>query len=158
MRPHPQAGQSIGTVRALVASVGLFLAADNPGHGQSAAPRSAPADTSMPVSAPDPVPAPPLTKAQQAILIGKMAGFVSQLATETGIRLVPIPAGSFIMGSPADEPGRAYDETPHKVTLTKDFYLGATVVSLAQSTLVLTWASALPSRLRRRTRTPTQHE
>ena len=34
-----------------------------------------------------------------------------------------IPAGTFPMGSPADEPGRFDDEARHQVTLTKPFYL-----------------------------------
>ncbi len=43
-----------------------------------------------------------------------------------------IPAGSFLMGSPADEPGRSPDETQHLVTLTRAFYLQATEVTKAQ--------------------------
>ncbi|MEZ4463354.1 MAG: SUMF1/EgtB/PvdO family nonheme iron enzyme [bacterium] len=57
--------------------------------------------------------------------------------------LRPVPAGTFVMGSPLDEPERAADETPHQVTLTRAFYLGQTEVTQAQ------WAAALgesPSR------------
>ena len=43
-----------------------------------------------------------------------------------------VPAGSFAMGSPANEPGRQSDETQHRVTLTKDFYLGIFEVTQAQ--------------------------
>jgi uncharacterized protein (TIGR02996 family) len=49
-----------------------------------------------------------------------------------GQKLVPIPAGRFTMGSPEDEPHRDPDETPHPVTLTKPFYLGAAPVSRGQ--------------------------
>jgi formylglycine-generating enzyme required for sulfatase activity len=36
---------------------------------------------------------------------------------------VRIPAGTFVMGSPATEKERILDETQHTVTLTKDFYM-----------------------------------
>jgi formylglycine-generating enzyme required for sulfatase activity len=38
--------------------------------------------------------------------------------------MVPIPAGTFLMGSPENEPGREDDETQHSVTLTRDFLMG----------------------------------
>ncbi|MDR0472797.1 MAG: SUMF1/EgtB/PvdO family nonheme iron enzyme [Treponema sp.] len=38
-------------------------------------------------------------------------------------RMVWIPAGSFMMGSPTDEPGRNPDETQHKVSITRGFYM-----------------------------------
>jgi sulfatase modifying factor 1 len=40
-----------------------------------------------------------------------------------------IPPGSFLMGSPEDEPGRRSDETQHPVTLTQGYWLGETTVS-----------------------------
>ena len=49
-----------------------------------------------------------------------------------GMKFVPIPAGSFMMGSPRDEQGRYNDETLHKVTITKPFYLQTTQVTQAQ--------------------------
>ncbi len=42
------------------------------------------------------------------------------------------PPGEFIMGSPKDEPGRDDYETPHKVTLTKGFWMGETEVTQGQ--------------------------
>ena len=113
----------------------------------------APATASVSSSATRPAPAPPLTAAQQAVLTRKLAEFVPQFAAETGINLVRIPAGAFTMGSPADDPespititykpvngvntpdkSSAFnDEAPQtRVTLTKDFYLGATEVTQAQ--------------------------
>lgn len=40
--------------------------------------------------------------------------------------------GSFMMGSPKDEEGHLYDETQHKVTLTKGFWLGKYPVTQSQ--------------------------
>jgi len=45
---------------------------------------------------------------------------------------VPIPAGSFTMGSPTDEPGRKPDETQHPVTLTRGYCMKATEVTQAE--------------------------
>jgi sulfatase modifying factor 1 len=42
-----------------------------------------------------------------------------------------IEPGTFLMGSPADEPQRYDDETPHEVTLTKGFWLADTPVTQA---------------------------
>jgi formylglycine-generating enzyme required for sulfatase activity len=49
-----------------------------------------------------------------------------------GMKLVLIPAGEFLMGSPADEKDRSNDETQHKVRITKPFYMGTTEVTQAQ--------------------------
>lgn len=43
-----------------------------------------------------------------------------------------IPAGTFTMGSPSNEPGRDNDERQHQVTLTKSFYMQTTEVTQAQ--------------------------
>jgi len=43
-----------------------------------------------------------------------------------------IPAGSFMMGSPAGELGRGDDETQHNVTLTNDFHMGIYEITQAQ--------------------------
>jgi formylglycine-generating enzyme required for sulfatase activity len=49
-----------------------------------------------------------------------------------GMKLVLIPAGTFNMGSPFEAAGRQDDESPHKVTISVPFYLGATEVTQAQ--------------------------
>ncbi len=43
-----------------------------------------------------------------------------------------IEPGEFIMGSPKDEPGRDNEETQHKVTLSKGFYIQTTEVTQGQ--------------------------
>jgi formylglycine-generating enzyme len=45
--------------------------------------------------------------------------------------MVPVPAGKFLMGSPADEVGRKDSETQHPVTLTQGILMGRTEVSQA---------------------------
>jgi formylglycine-generating enzyme required for sulfatase activity len=55
--------------------------------------------------------------------------------TVSGLDLVlqPIPAGTFLMGSPAGEPGRYPDEGPQtKVTIAKSFWLGKYAVTQGQ--------------------------
>jgi formylglycine-generating enzyme required for sulfatase activity len=49
-----------------------------------------------------------------------------------GIEMVQIPAGTFMMGSPASEPNRSSNETQHSVTLTQGFYMGKYQVTQAQ--------------------------
>jgi len=49
-----------------------------------------------------------------------------------GMSFVWIPSGKFMMGSPKDEKGRRDDETQHRVTLTKGFYLGVYEVTQEQ--------------------------
>jgi len=50
----------------------------------------------------------------------------------TQLKFVLIPAGQFTMGSPATEPGRRGDEIPHRVRITRSFYLSATEVTQRQ--------------------------
>ncbi|MDB4663166.1 formylglycine-generating enzyme family protein [bacterium] len=47
------------------------------------------------------------------------------------LEMMPIPAGTFLMGSPNDEEGRDNDEGLHTVTITKPFWLGKTEVTQA---------------------------
>jgi len=50
----------------------------------------------------------------------------------TGAVLVLIPAGEFVMGSPASEADRSGDEGQHRRVIRKPFYLGKTAVTQAQ--------------------------
>ena len=54
------------------------------------------------------------------------------LAEGVDMTLAWIPPGSFLMGSPPEEPERWEDETLHKVALSRGFYLGIHPVMQAQ--------------------------
>jgi sulfatase modifying factor 1 len=49
-----------------------------------------------------------------------------------GMKFVYIKPGTFMMGSPANDPERYYDEKQHRVTLTKGFLLQTTEVTQSQ--------------------------
>jgi|SRR5580700_3801238 sulfatase modifying factor 1 len=49
-----------------------------------------------------------------------------------GMKFVWIPPGNFVMGSPKEEKERFPEETQHKVTLTKGFYMGVYTVTQEQ--------------------------
>lgn len=53
---------------------------------------------------------------------------------------VRVTGATFQRGSPVDEPGRSSNETPHAVTLTRDFYIQTTEVTNAQMANVMNWA------------------
>ena len=58
---------------------------------------------------------------------------VLDLGNNVKMRLVLIPAGKFLMGSPATEAGRSSDEGPqHEVTISRPFYMGAFEVTQEQ--------------------------
>ncbi len=74
------------------------------------------------------------------------AVFTEALGSSGGLDMVAIPAGSFTMGSPADEPERQPNEGPqHHVTLAS-FFIGASPVTQAQWSAVV---FAHPDRIRR---------
>ena len=55
----------------------------------------------------------------------------------TGMLLVAIEPGSFVMGSPASETGRNADEQPHRVTVPHRFYLGRFEVTQTEWNVVM---------------------
>jgi formylglycine-generating enzyme required for sulfatase activity len=59
------------------------------------------------------------------------------LAPGVGLVLAWVPPGTFLMGSPPDEEGRMFDETQHRVTLSRGFWLGVYPVTQAQWRAVL---------------------
>ena len=48
---------------------------------------------------------------------------------EPMLEMIPVTPGSFLMGSPQVEPERRPDETRHRVTLTRPYYIGAREVT-----------------------------
>jgi formylglycine-generating enzyme required for sulfatase activity len=50
----------------------------------------------------------------------------------TGMELVLIRKGTFVMGSPLTEPGRGADEQQHVVAISKNFWMGRTEVTQEQ--------------------------
>ncbi len=64
-------------------------------------------------------------------------GFNTDAYKTTKLVLRKIPAGTFTMGSPSGESGRDSDETQHKVTLTKPYYIGLFEVTQKQYALVM---------------------
>jgi formylglycine-generating enzyme required for sulfatase activity len=49
-----------------------------------------------------------------------------------GMRMIRIEPGTFVMGSPDSESGRGHDETQHKVTISKPFYMAETETTQEQ--------------------------
>jgi len=60
------------------------------------------------------------------------------LVDSVGIRLVRVPAGTFVMGSPAGDAFRQDEERPHRVTLTRGFRISATEITQRQ------WRALMP--------------
>jgi len=54
------------------------------------------------------------------------------LGNEVTMKLVRIPAGQFLIGSPESEKDRGRDETQHEVTISRPFYMGVYEVTQAQ--------------------------
>jgi formylglycine-generating enzyme required for sulfatase activity len=79
------------------------------------------------------------------IVLGAMAGWAATAAPRAGTpearrdceecpRIVVVPAGSFVIGSPASEPERAKNESPQRTVTLPSFALSETEVTRAQFT------------------------
>jgi formylglycine-generating enzyme required for sulfatase activity len=55
-----------------------------------------------------------------------------EFTNSIGMKFVLIPAGTFMMGSPSNEPGRGDDEKQYRVTLNNGFYMQTTEVTQGQ--------------------------
>ena len=67
-----------------------------------------------------------------ALLHPAKAQAPKEITNSIGVKLVLIPKGTFMMGSPESEKGRYENETQHEVTISKDYYLGVYEVTQAQ--------------------------
>lgn len=52
-----------------------------------------------------------------------------EFTNSLGMKFVLVPAGTFTMGSPPDEPGRSKNEVRHQVRISKSFYMQTTPVT-----------------------------
>ena len=68
-----------------------------------------------------------LSKAEKRVKVAE-----EDLGKGIKLEMVLVPAGKFMMGSPASEKGRYDDETQHEVTLTKSYYMGKYAVTQEQ--------------------------
>jgi formylglycine-generating enzyme required for sulfatase activity len=72
-------------------------------------------------------------------VFGGRSGATKTLDLGRGVKLelVWIPAGEFMMGSPAGEENRGRDETQHRVTISQGFWMGKTEVTQEQYEAVM---------------------
>ncbi len=66
------------------------------------------------------------------IKLSKLSKLDDAITNSLGMRFVRIRPGSFMMGSPASEPGRSNDETQHRVRLTRRYFMQSTEVTVGQ--------------------------
>lgn len=144
--PHPWkkrkiflTGGMIALVVATVAVVALWFFRES--RLQGARPVEPPG-AKVPEAPPkaEEMPKPEVMPAKPAALQSKPAAKEPTQRTFTnsiGMSFVLIPAGSFTMGSPANEPGRNDDERQHPVTISKPFYLQTTEVTQKQWTQLM---------------------
>ena len=67
-----------------------------------------------------------------ALLHPARAQAPKEITNSIGMKLVLIPKGTFMMGSPKSEQGRYENETQHEVTISKGYYFGVYEVTQAQ--------------------------
>ncbi len=92
-----------------------------------------------PKAPPNPVnPNPPRVKPKDAgtapkeLTVLKLEELTLDLGGQVTLKLVKLPAGRFLMGSPLTEEERQGDEAQHEVTLSKPFFMGVHEVTVAQ--------------------------
>ena len=85
-------------------------------------------DTTIPKQEPEKIP--PIKKPEKIVPIKDLDKVITN---SIGMKLVLIPAGKFVMGSPDSDMYRSPDETPqHEVEITQPFYMGVYLVTVGQ--------------------------
>ena len=74
----------------------------------------------------------PTVDAAPTAAAGAPSASASPTTTSFGYALAPVPAGTYMIGSPGSESGRSNDEAQHSVTLTHGFLMGTTEVTQGQ--------------------------
>jgi len=69
---------------------------------------------------------------ERGLLLADSLGKKEYACPILNARFVLMPAGTFMMGSPENEPDRCVDETLHQVTISKPFYMQTTEVTQGQ--------------------------
>ena len=67
-----------------------------------------------------------------AVVVLKLEELTLNLGNQVTMKLVKVPAGKFLMGSPPDEEDRMADETQHEVTISNPFFMAVHEVTMAQ--------------------------
>ena len=73
-----------------------------------------------------------LASQAQEISWAKTSEIKDSYTNSINMKLMFVPSGTFLMGSPEDEWGRTYAEKQHKVTLSKSFLIGSCEVTQKQ--------------------------
>jgi formylglycine-generating enzyme required for sulfatase activity len=68
---------------------------------------------------------------------GQVSAFRETLDNNVGLDMVQIPAGEFVMGSPAEEAGRQNNEGPQRTVAVPSFFMGRFQVTQAQYEAVM---------------------
>jgi len=68
---------------------------------------------------------------------GQVSAFRETLSNNVGLDMVQIPAGEFVMGSPAEEAGRGDNEGPQRTVTVPSFFIGRFQVTQAQYEAVM---------------------
>ncbi|MBF0376733.1 MAG: SUMF1/EgtB/PvdO family nonheme iron enzyme [Desulfamplus sp.] len=134
--PQQKSSMLKWVVIGLVVVAGIFIAYSMGGKKQSyqssvsTEPVSSTVEQSKPAKQPEPTPAPepsPPVVTQREPQAGDLID-----GSLPNMQFAYIPPGEFMMGSPSSEPDRENDETRHRVTLTKGFYMQTTEVTQGQ--------------------------
>jgi formylglycine-generating enzyme len=88
---------------------------------------------------PEPTPEPAPEATPEADLEADLVQPTESITNTIGMTLNKIPAGTFMMGSPESEADRVDDETQHRVTISKPFYMQTTEVTQGQWKAVMSY-------------------